>query len=190
MKRNWSMTTLVFSLALCGAFSLSAAADCVFSFKQRGAVPTASMMGRKAAATSAPKRADAAIIEPLAKPITGLWDLKFISDGQVVDEGFDQYHSDGTEILNDTPPPSAGNICLGVWASTGSGTLKLKHPSWIYDPTNTFVIGTATILELIKLDDSGDSFAGTFTIQLRDLSGNTLAPDLTGDLQADRITPD
>jgi hypothetical protein len=69
-------------------------------------------------------------------------------------------------------------------------TLKLKHPSWIYDPTNTTVIGTATILEQITLDDDGNGFTGTFAVQLRDLSGNSLGPDLTGELQATRITPD
>jgi hypothetical protein len=52
------------------------------------------------------------------------------------------------------------------------------------------VIGTATIFEVITLDDGGDSFEGTFTVQLRDLSGNPLGPDLAGDLKADRITPD
>jgi hypothetical protein len=149
-------------------------------------------MMKRIAATSkaaAEVRGDAAVALDV-KGITGLWDLQFISDNQVVDEGFDQYHSDGTEILNDTPPPAAGNVCLGVWAKTGGRTLKLRHPSWIYDPTNTTVIGTATILEQITLDNDGNSFTGTFTVQLRDLSGNSLGPDLTGQLEATRITPD
>jgi hypothetical protein len=190
MKRTLRMTSLAFSLALCWAFGSSATAQCVFSFKRGGA---ALASARKASSELA-KRDDGTLAEAQTNSdigsITGLWDLKFIADGQVVDEGFDQYHSDGTEILNDTPPPAAGNVCLGVWAKTGARTLKLKHPSWIYDPTNTFVIGTATILENITIDHSGDTFAGTFTIQLRDLDGNSLGPDLTGDLQAERITPD
>ena len=122
--------------------------------------------------------------------IVGLWDVKFISENQVVDEGFDQYHADGLEILNDTPPPATGNICLGVWEKTGSRSLKLKHPSWIYDGSNTTVIGRATILERITLDRGGRSFRGTFTIQFRDLSGNPLGPDFSGQLRGDRITPD
>ena len=121
--------------------------------------------------------------------IVGLWDVKFISEGQVVDEGFDQYHSDGLEILNDTPPPATGNICLGVYENTGARTIKLRHPSWIYDPTNTTVIGRATILENIKLDRGGRTFTGTFTIQFTDLFGNSLGPDFTGQLKGDRITP-
>lgn len=191
------MTMSGFLILLFTAIGSSANAQCVFSFGRNGtAVNATSAMTKRIATTNATKKK--AIAENRSDPsiaednptITGLWDLQFIADDQVVDEGFDQYHSDGTEILNDTPPPSAGNVCLGVWAKTGVRTLKLKHPSWIYDPTNTTVIGTATILEQVTLDSDGNSFAGTFTVQLRDLSGNSLGPDLTGQLQATRITPD
>ncbi len=186
------MTMSGFLILLCTAIGSSAYAQCVFSFGRNGAAVTASPMMKRITATKkavAAERADGVVALDI-KGITGLWDLQFISGDQVVDEGFDQYHSDGTEILNDTPPPAAGNVCLGVWAKTGGNTLKLKHPSWIYDPTNTFVIGTATILEQITLDDDGNSFTGTFAVQLRDLSGNSLGPDLTGQLQATRITAD
>lgn len=121
--------------------------------------------------------------------IVGLWNVKFISDNVVVDEGFDQFHSDGTEILNDTPPPATGNVCLGVYKTPATRSIKLRHPSWIYDPTNTFVIGRATILEQINLDPRGNLFTGTFTIQFRDLDGNPIAPDFSGQLRGDRITP-
>ena len=129
--------------------------------------------------------------DPFASDVTivGLWDVKFISDNVVVDEGFDQFHSDGTEILNDTPPPATGNVCLGVYKLPATASIKLKHPSWIYDPTNTFVIGRATILEQINLDRGGKIFTGTFTIQFRDLDGNPIAPDFSGQLRGDRITP-
>ena len=176
-------------IGLCAAFTSRANAQCGVSVVQRqgGQVAFATMRQ-----VPDERETGHAAIQPQGNPPTlvGLWDLQFISDGQLVDEGFDQYHDDGTEILNDTPPPSAGNVCLGVWAKTGVRTLKLKHPSWIYDPTNTTVIGTATILEQITLDDDGNSFTGTFTVQLRDLSGNSLGPDLTGQLEATRITPD
>jgi hypothetical protein len=42
--------------------------------------------------------------------IVGLWDIRFLAGDQVVDEGFDVWHSDGTETLNDTPPPVTGNV--------------------------------------------------------------------------------
>jgi len=192
------MTLFGFLILLSTAFGSSANAQCVLSFKRGASALTASSLSmRQISATTeaaakkviAENRADSTTAGEIQN-ITGLWDLKFIADDQVVDEGFDQYHSDGTEILNDTPPPAAGNVCLGVWAKTGALTLKLKHPSWIYDPTNTTVIGTATILEQITLGSDGNTFGGTFTIQLRDLTGNSLGPDFTGQLQATRITPD
>jgi hypothetical protein len=58
--------------------------------------------------------------------IVGLWKITFTSGGQVVDQGFDAWHSDGLEVLNDTPPPATGNVCLGVFAQTGHCTFKLK----------------------------------------------------------------
>jgi hypothetical protein len=61
-------------------------------------------------------------------PIIGLWDIKFYSGGQLVDEGFDAWHGDGTETLNDTPPPVTGNVCLGVWAQTGKNSLGSNIP--------------------------------------------------------------
>lgn len=49
----------------------------------------------------------------LFNSIVGLWMTTFTSGGQVVDSGFDQWNADGTEILNDTPPPATGNVFLG-----------------------------------------------------------------------------
>ena len=126
--------------------------------------------------------------------IVGLWDTKLMSDNRLVDEGFDQFHSDGTEILNDIPPPASGNVCLGVWAKTGPRSFKLKHPFWIFDPTTNYttVIGRAIIVELITLDRRGQSYSGTFTFEFRDLLGNPLPgfTDFSGHLVADRITVD
>jgi hypothetical protein len=173
-------------IGLCFAFASRADAQCGISLKPN----------QSAFARALPMPAERAVPQEAATEnreeatIVGLWDVKFISDNQVVDEGFDQYHSDGTEILNDTPPPATGNVCLGVYEKTGPRGLKLKHPSWIYDPTNTIVIGRAIILENITLDHGGHSFRGTFTIQFRDLAGNPLGPDFSGQLRGDRITPD
>src|SRR5438132_5042749 len=173
------------AIALCAAFASTANAQCGLSLKGNRSV-----LGNALPATASLKAQESSAKDGGDVTIVGLWDVKFISDNQVIDEGFDQYHSDGTEILNDTPPPAAGNVCLGVYENTGPRTLSLKHPSWLYDPTNTFVIGRVTILERITLDRGGHSFTGTFTVQFRDLSGNTFAPDLTGQLKGDRITPD
>lgn len=57
--------------------------------------------------------------------IVGFWRVVFtakgsagIADGTVIDKGFQQWHSDGTEILNSSKPPITGNFCLGVWKKT------------------------------------------------------------------------
>jgi hypothetical protein len=47
-----------------------------------------------------------------------------------VDVGFEQWHSDGTEMLNDTPPPASGNVCLGTWEKIGPQTYTLVHPAF------------------------------------------------------------
>jgi hypothetical protein len=180
---------LMFGLVIgfCGAFASSAKAQCGPQLKNKQPALAFSIQAKEDRATEQKESIESAADAP---SIVGLWDVQFLVDGQVVDEGFDQYHSDGTEVLNDTPPPAAGSVCLGVYVKTGKRSIKLKHPSWIYDATNTTVIGRATILEDITLDPGGNSFTGTFILQLRDLMGNPLAPDAPGQLKGDRIVPD
>lgn len=182
-------------LAICAAFAASAKAQCGFSPRHNlnalsalnaFAVPTSSTAARPATQESNAQNGE----EPT---IVGLWDVKFMFESQLFDEGFDQYHSDGTEILNDIPPPASGNVCLGVWVKTGPHSFKLKHPFWIFDSaTNTTVIGRGSIVEHITLDRRGLSFRGTFRFEFRDLFGNPIPelPDVSGNLTADRITVD
>jgi len=117
--------------------------------------------------------------------ITGLWLAAFTSGGQLVDTGFDQWNGDGTEILNDTPPPSTGNVCLGIWKKTGANTMQLFHPSWTFD-SNGNLSGTAIIQEVITLDATGNHYQGTFTLDEFDLSGNLLFHS-AGNVNAKRI---
>ena len=126
---------------------------------------------------------------PFGGSIVGLWKATFTSGGMTVDEGFDAWNSDGTEILNDDPPPAAGNICLGVWVRSGPMTYKLKHPSWTYDPTTGMVNGTAIIRETITLAPNGNSYHGVFTIDFFDLSNNPQG-SFNGTVAATRITVD
>jgi hypothetical protein len=125
---------------------------------------------------------------PAPGDITGLWKITFTSGGQVVDQGFDVWHSDGTEILNDTPPPATGNICLGVWSAVGPRAYKLYHPSWTFD-NNGNLDGTAIIQEQVTLDSKAATFKGTFTVDVYDLSGAHL-DRLEGTVAAQRITGD
>lgn len=120
--------------------------------------------------------------------IVGLWKTTFTSGGQVVDEGFDLWNSDGTEVLNDDPPPQTGNVCLGLFVKSALSTYKLKHPSWTYD-ANGNLTGTAIIRELIFMGPGGDTYHGTFTIDLFDLDGKHLT-QFGGTISATRITVD
>lgn len=124
--------------------------------------------------------------------IVGFWHVLFVSGGQVFDEGYDQWHSDWTEILNDTAPPQpangTGTICLGVYKKTGPRTYKSKHPFWSFDATGT-LIGTGVILETLIVDRSGSRYTGSFEWITYDLKGNVTS-DTKGELKAERITVD
>lgn len=128
---------------------------------------------------------------PQAQPIptiVGLWKVTFVSGGQTVDEGFDQWNVGGTEILNDTPPPATGNVCLGVWVQTGPLSYKLKHPSWTFDNAGN-LNGTVIIREQPVMDPHGNSFKGPFTYDVYDLNGNLLE-HAAGTITGQRITVD
>ena len=119
--------------------------------------------------------------------IAGLWQITFKSGGQVVDVGFDAWHSDGTEMLNDTPAPATGNVCLGVWSQSGRSNYRLKHPSWTFDNSGNLT-GTAVIREAVTLNVAKNQFSGTYTIEFFDTSGNSEGR-FDGTVEATRITP-
>jgi hypothetical protein len=124
--------------------------------------------------------------------IVGLWHVFFVSGGQPFDEGFDEWHSDGTEVLNDTAPPQpangAGTVCLGVYKKIAPATYKLRHPFWSFD-ANGNLAGSGVILETVTVDEDGDNYHGTFTFDQFNLSGNLIF-EATGELNAKRITVD
>ena len=122
--------------------------------------------------------------------IVGMWMTTFTAGGEVLDAGFDVWHSDGTQILNDYPPPATGNVCIGIWQQTGPLTYQLNHPSWAYDPdTNTNVVGITYILEKITLDPSGEKFTGTASLEGYDLDGNHIFHQ-DAEVSGDRIKID
>ena len=191
------MKTTVISFTLTALLTgLAAVADaqCGSSLAQRQAfmLPSwnSAITALAAPRTVLSRNAEARPADQSPATMVGLWDVTFTSGGSLYDEGFDQYQSDGTEIMNDITPPAAGNVCLGVWARTGGLTFKLRHPFWIFDALGINLIGKGLLLEQISLDQSGDSYKGTFTFEFRDLSGNPIPsmPDVSGDLSATRIT--
>lgn len=128
-------------------------------------------------------------------PIVGFWKAKFVSegssgipDGTVVDTPFVQWHSDRTEIMNSSRVPATQSFCLGVWKRSGQSDYELNHFALSFDSTGTFV-GSAQIRENITLDQKGDEYSGTFTIDQYNASGGLLQ-EVKGQVTAARITVD
>ena len=128
-------------------------------------------------------------------PIVGFWKVTFrsqgnpgIQDGTVIDAGFAQWHSDGTEILNSSRPPATSNFCLGVWKRVERSRYKLNHFGLSSD-LNGNMIGPANIRESVRLSRDGNRYEGTFTIDQYDESWNVLA-HVTGQVFATRVTVD
>jgi len=125
--------------------------------------------------------------------IVGFWKFRFVSegtpgipDGTVIDNGFAQWHSDGTEITNSLRPPATGNFCLGVWQRVPSSGYALNHFALGWDLNGNF-IGPVQIRENVNLDRKGNQYAGTFTIDQYDPAGNALA-HVQGQVTGTRIT--
>src|SRR6266446_7030835 len=47
--------------------------------------------------------------------IVGLWKVTILVNRQPVDQAYEVFHSDGTEMLIDQTPPQLGNVCVGVY---------------------------------------------------------------------------
>ena len=127
--------------------------------------------------------------------IVGFWHVVFVSegtknppipDGAVVDQGFSQWHSDHTEILNSSRPPATANFCLGVWTQTGPHMYALNHYAMSFNPDGTF-LGIANIRENVALSNDGNSYSGSFSIDQYDTQLNVLA-HIVGNVKATRVT--
>ena len=122
-------------------------------------------------------------------PIVGLWNATFYTGGQVFDQGIDQWHSDGTEILNDIAAPQpangSGTVCLGVFKKTGARSVRLRHPFFSFD-SNGNLAATGAILEDLTVALGGNTYSGSFSYLVYDLSGNLIF-STNGDIVAQRI---
>jgi hypothetical protein len=118
--------------------------------------------------------------------ITGFWSVTFYTNGKVWDLGYDQFSSDGNELMVDIVPPSLGNVCVGVWKRIGDRIYKIVHKAWDFD-ANGQLIGKGELLETITVDADGNSYHGSFVGRDYDLLGNQV-DETKGELKADRIT--
>lgn len=136
-----------------------------------------------------------------ANPI-GMWNVQFISlgntshtppipDGALIDFGYNQFHSDGTEILNSGGhAANTGNFCLGVWVRTGMFTYTVNHFALSYDGTSGALVAKINIREQITLDPSGDQYSGTFTINAFNPAGTQQVDHVAGTIAATRVSID
>jgi hypothetical protein len=135
------------------------------------------------------------LVQNTVDPIVGMWQVTLVAkgnvgipDGAVIDKGFSQWHSDGTEILNSSRAPVTQSFCLGVWKKVGTSRYKLNHFPISWDP-NSNLVGLANIREEVTLSSDGNSFAGTFTLDQYDQAGNKLV-HIIGQISATRVTVD
>ncbi|HTZ60907.1 MAG TPA: hypothetical protein VMB49_22515 [Acidobacteriaceae bacterium] len=122
--------------------------------------------------------------------IVGLWAVVYTAGGQVFNESWDEWHSDGTEFENAYLNPVQGDICFGVWKQIGPSTVKLHHIGWTFTPGNLgTATGTFSLDEVNTVSSNGNTYTGSFHFQAYDIKGNKQA-DVSGTMKAQRITID
>jgi hypothetical protein len=123
-----------------------------------------------------------------APSIVGMWSVTFHSGGHIIDFGYAQWHSDGTELMfSGGRPPVTGDVCLGVWAQTGASAYQLNHLALSYD-TSGNLNGKANIKEQVTLGVKGNAFTGPFTIDIFDPKTGTLLQHVAGTITGQRVT--
>lgn len=143
--------------------------------------------------------------------IVGLWKVTFtakgntngIPDGAPIDKGYQQWHGDGTELLNSFRAPTTGQFCMGVWKQVGHFTYKLNHFAlgWTFDPSapvtgpgtgGASFAGTSNIRETVTLNRDRNSYTGTFTITSYTTDGTMVVPPtpIVGTVTGTRVTVD
>ena len=127
--------------------------------------------------------------------IVGFWKFAFTAPDGVtgIDWGFQQWHSDGTELTNSGGQlPATGNFCTGVWEQAGRGAYHLNHWAIAWnlpgtDPAD--LAGLINIREVVSVDGTGNSMSGTVSLDLYATDGTTFLAHLgEGTVSGERIT--
>lgn len=120
--------------------------------------------------------------------IVGLWSFRMTAGGQTADFGYQQWHSDGTELMNSGGrAPASENFCMGVWRQVAPSKYHLNHFALSYDPSSGALNARVNIKEDVMLDPTGRNYAGTFTIDVYDPSGTTAVAHQSGQVTAQRV---
>ena len=121
--------------------------------------------------------------------IVGFWHFKQMDGMNLFDAGYDQWHSDGTEIYNSGGrAPATQAFCMGVWQQIGPRHYFLNHRAIGWDSGGTTPAYVATVVEDVTLSPSGNTFSGSYIVKLYDLSGHFLQVYSKGKVTATRIT--
>jgi hypothetical protein len=138
-------------------------------------------------------------------PIVGQWQVLMTafpgtSNEFMFDFAFQQFHSDGTEMmLSGGVPPSIGNVCLGVWERGAGGVIRTRHTVWNFVgnevfgdlPTGYFVLDVT-----LRTNSQGTAYSGTWKAASYDLGAGPLGSggppqpnsEFEGTLEAVRIS--
>jgi hypothetical protein len=96
--------------------------------------------------------------------LVGLWQFE-LNSYPGPDWGTQAFHSDGTELMfSGGQDPETGDVCQGVWRQVGRNTYTLNHIAMGWNaPGGSFGL-RVHIHEVIKLDPSGTTFTGTYSL--------------------------
>ncbi|MEQ7874696.1 hypothetical protein ABDK56_11905 [Sphingomonas sp. ASV193] len=120
--------------------------------------------------------------------IVGFWSFTMTPTSGPGDFGFQQWHSDGTELMNSGGrAPASENICMGAWRSVGPNRYHLNHLALSYDPTSGQLNARVNIKEDVSVDATGNSYSGSFTLDVYDPTGKTKVASQQGQVTAQRI---
>lgn len=123
-----------------------------------------------------------------ALSIVGMWSFTMTPTAGPGDFGFQQWHSDGTELMNSGGrAPASENFCMGVWRQTGQNRYHLNHMALSYDPGTGQLNARVNIKEDVMLDATGNKYSGTFTLDVYDPSGATQVAHQQGQVTAQRV---
>ena len=207
-----AVTAMVGVIVLGTSFASTASAGCTdpTPLPKRPSLSTAPLLAPSPGSARLVRASGGDSLSDNNPSIVGMWHFTFASignnvppflipDGATLDDGYAQWHSDGTEIMNSSRDPATSSFCLGVWESAGGRTYKLNHLALSWDNTGAFcqpqpgatscMVGRANIRETITVDPHGDTYAGTVTIDQYDIAGKLMFR-LRGHVTAQRVTAD
>ena len=130
---------------------------------------------------------EAAVTNLGSRTIVGMWSFTMTPTAGPGDFGYQQWHSDGTELMNSGGrAPATENFCMGAWTQTGVGRYHLNHYALSYDSSGT-LNAKAIIKEDVTVAAGGASYSGPFTIDVYDPNSNALLAHQSGQVTAQRV---